>query len=83
MLCIQLDDAKKMITCIIIKQDEEAFWGMMFVLYEIQDKLKYLCRLDEKDNKEIIRLIYKNSKAKVEGNFYLRMQMDNFYLEML
>ena len=83
MLCIQLDSAKKMITRIIIKQDEEAFWGMMFVLYEIQDQLKYLWRLDEEDNKEIIRLIYKNNKAKVEGNFYLRMQLDNFDLEML
>ena len=82
-LNLYFDDAKKRIKSYKLKQREEEYWGLILTLYEIQDRLKTIWRLDVEDDNEIVRLLYKNNKDKIEGDFTLRMKLDNFSFEMI
>lgn len=83
MLNLYLDDAKKRIKSYKQKQSEEEYWKLMLSLYEIQDRLKSIWRLDKKYDNEIVRLLYKNNREEIEGDFTLRMKLDNFSFEMI
>ncbi len=59
------------------------YWEIVDTLYDVQNDLRYPWRIDENDNKEILRLLYKNNKESIECDFYLRMQLDDFNFEIL
>ncbi len=41
---------KKRIKSYKLKQSEEEYWGLILTLYEVQDRLKTIWRLDKEDD---------------------------------
>lgn len=83
MLNLYLSSAKQLLSSVALKNDRNEFTEMLEDLFEIVDALRFVWRKDENDDSRIISILDKDNKDDIRDDFYKRMFLPDFKLELL
>ena len=83
MFSLYIDGAIKCVTGFVLDESYDTFIELVNYLFDVINCLRYPWRRDEDLDNEIIELLYLDNKRDIEDDFYLRMHLKNFYLDML